>query len=105
MISPEEFVERLCLLGADRGPRRFPKKPRDREILMKSMVMLLRSDRTYGEPEINEALQAWNESRVWYDPNVMSSEEVAEAAVLALTAPRGVEVHDFTIKPTKQIAK
>jgi hypothetical protein len=60
MISPEEFVERLCRLGADRGPRRFPRKQRDRDILIKSIVMLLDSDRTYTERQINVVLRAWN---------------------------------------------
>lgn len=59
MITVEEFVERLCLLGADRGPRRFPRRMRDREILMKSIVMLLDSGRVYSEAEINERLQDW----------------------------------------------
>lgn len=59
MIEPEEFVERLCRLGADRGPRRFPRKPRDREILMKSFVMGLDSERSYGEAEINDAIREW----------------------------------------------
>lgn len=59
MISPEEFVERLCRLGADRGPRRFPRKRRDRDILMKSIVMLLDSDRRYTESQINDLLQEW----------------------------------------------
>ena len=59
MISPEEFVERLCLLGADRGPRRFPRRPRDREILMKSVVMLMDSSLTYSEKEVNQVLQGW----------------------------------------------
>lgn len=59
MISPEEFVERLCLLGADRGPRAFPRKRRDRQILMKSIRMGLDPDRTYDEAEINEALLDW----------------------------------------------
>jgi len=60
VISPEEFVERLCRLGADRGPRGFPRKVRDREILMKSITMLLDSTRTYTEHEINEVLQIWS---------------------------------------------
>ena len=60
MISPEEFVERLCLVGADRGPRNFPRKRRDRQILIKSILMLLDSTRSYSEVEINEALRAWN---------------------------------------------
>lgn len=59
MIQPEEFVERLCRVGADRGPRRFPRKQRDREILIKSIRMLMDCDRTYSEAEINAFLQAW----------------------------------------------
>ena len=46
MISPEEFVERLCRLGADRGPRRYPRNQSHRELLMKSVVMRLESNRT-----------------------------------------------------------
>lgn len=59
VIEPEEFVERLCRLGADRGPRRFPRKQRDRAIMLKSIVMLLDSARTYSESEINTELRAW----------------------------------------------
>lgn len=60
MITVDEFVERLCRLGADRGPRRFPRKRRDRQILMKSIVMTLDSGSTYTEPEINAAIESWN---------------------------------------------
>jgi hypothetical protein len=59
MITLDEFVERLCRLGGDPGPRPFPRARRDREILMQSMVMRLDSARTYGEAEINESLKAW----------------------------------------------
>jgi hypothetical protein len=59
MIGVEEFVERLCRLGADRGPRNFPRRQRDRQILMKSMLMLLDSARVYTEPEINAVIQSW----------------------------------------------
>jgi hypothetical protein len=59
MISPEEFVERLCLLCADRGPRRFPRRRNDREILMKSIQLLFDSRRTYTEREINAVLKGW----------------------------------------------
>jgi hypothetical protein len=62
MISLEDFIERLCRLGADRGPRRFPRKQRDRDILMKSIVMLMDSARHYTEPEINELLMEWKRS-------------------------------------------
>jgi len=61
MISVDEFVERLCRLGADRGPRGFPRKRRDRQILMKSILLLLESDRIYTEPEIGESLRRWQE--------------------------------------------
>ena len=60
MISLDEFVERLCRLGADGARRRFPRSPRDREILMQSIVMQLDSARTYSEPEINGQLKAWS---------------------------------------------
>jgi hypothetical protein len=60
MISPEDFVERLCRLCADRGPRRFPRKARDREILMKSIIMSLDGSRTYSEREINARLRSWS---------------------------------------------
>lgn len=59
MISAEEFVERLCLVAADKGPRRFPRRRQDREILMKSIVMLLDGAKTYTEAEVNRALLAW----------------------------------------------
>jgi hypothetical protein len=59
VIEVEEFVERLCRLGADRGPRNFPRKQRDREILIKSLRMLLDHGRIYSEPDINAAIQAW----------------------------------------------
>jgi len=59
MITLDEFVERLCKLGAD-GKRPFPRARRDREILIQSIVQSLDSGRTYEEREINELLQAWN---------------------------------------------
>lgn len=60
MIVLEEFVERLCRLGSDRGPRGFPRRSRDREILMKSIVLGLDADRVYAEREVNARLQAWS---------------------------------------------
>ena len=62
VITIDEFVERLCRVGADRGPRRFPRRRRDREILMKSIRMQLDSSRVYSEPEINELVMEWNRS-------------------------------------------
>jgi hypothetical protein len=60
LITLEEFVERLCLVGADRGPRGFPRRRRDRHVLLKSIRMLVDPARTYREPEINALLEAWN---------------------------------------------
>jgi hypothetical protein len=60
VITVDEFVDRLCRLGADRGPRGFPRKRRDREILMKSIVLGLDGGREYREREINERLIAWS---------------------------------------------
>lgn len=59
MISVEEFVERVCLIGAARGPRRFPRKQRDRWIMMKSLRMYFDSRERYSEPEVNEHIGRW----------------------------------------------
>jgi hypothetical protein len=59
MITLEEFVERIVKLGADRGPRGFPRAQRDREILMKSITLDLDEKRTYAEREVNEHLKRW----------------------------------------------
>ncbi len=60
MISLDEFLDRLCRVGVDKGPRGFPRRRRDRQILMKSILLTLDSARAYTEPEINEQLVAWN---------------------------------------------
>jgi hypothetical protein len=60
VITVDEFVERLCRLGSERGPRRFPRHPRDRAILIQSIALGLDADRVYSEREINRALQAWS---------------------------------------------
>jgi len=60
MITLDEFVDRLCRVGADGASRRFPRNSRDREILMQSVVMQLDSERSYSEKEINAQLVAWS---------------------------------------------
>ena len=62
MLSVEEFAERLIRLGAGWTPRPLPRKRRDREILMKSVLLTLDSDAEYSELEINERLQRWMET-------------------------------------------
>ena len=59
MISLDEFVERLCRIAADRGPRGFPRGRRDRDILVQSFLLTLDSSRSYSEREVNQALRAW----------------------------------------------
>ena len=59
MVTVDEFVERLCRLGADRGPRGFPRRQRDRLILIKSIVMSIDGSRIYHEREIDTLLRAW----------------------------------------------
>lgn len=60
MIEVDEFVSRLCRLGARTGPRRFPRRRQDREILMKSIALTLDSAAEYSELEINRKLMDWN---------------------------------------------
>ena len=57
MISLDVFVGRLCRVGSDAGPRSFPCRAQDHDILMKSLCMLMDSSRPYSEEEINELLQ------------------------------------------------
>jgi hypothetical protein len=59
VITLEEFVERLCRVGADRGPRAFPRSGRDRDVMILSVVLSLDSGRSYTEREINDALNVW----------------------------------------------
>ncbi len=59
MIPLDEFLDRLLRLAVDRGPRRFPRKTRDRQILTKSILLQLDSARLYDEKEINARLQGW----------------------------------------------
>jgi hypothetical protein len=61
VIGIEEFVERICRLGSDRGPRRFPRRARDRAILMKSIRMQLDPMADYDEREINALLARWRD--------------------------------------------
>jgi hypothetical protein len=60
MIEVDEFVERLCKLGAGPGTRPFPRARGDREILIESIVMSFDSGQTYREREVNELLQRWS---------------------------------------------
>jgi len=60
LIGIEEFAERLLRLGADWRTRPWPRKQRDRHILMKSIALTLDSQQEYTEPEVNQLLRDWN---------------------------------------------
>ena len=60
MVSMEEFAERLIQLGARWQSRPLPRRRFDREILMKSILLVLDSGRIYSEREINAELELWN---------------------------------------------
>ena len=59
MISADQFKSRLevlCLRGGGRG---LPRKPRDRHILFKSIVLMLDPEKIYSETEINRGIETW----------------------------------------------
>lgn len=56
-ISIAEFKKRLALLCLKGGG--FSQKPRDRNILFKSVISTFDSCRTYTETEVNERLIQW----------------------------------------------
>lgn len=58
-ITREEFEQRLIELFAQNRISAYPRKRRDRHILLKSIVMSLNNGRDYTETEINEAIKAW----------------------------------------------
>jgi hypothetical protein len=58
-ISIAEFKDRLAALCLKGGQRGFPRKPRDRHILFKSIILMLETQRTYTEAELNEELRQW----------------------------------------------
>ncbi|MEA3312355.1 MAG: DUF2087 domain-containing protein [candidate division WOR-3 bacterium] len=58
-ISREEFEKRLCELFAQGRISAYPRKRRDRHILLKSIVMTLDNGKDYTEAEINKAIKAW----------------------------------------------
>ena len=62
MIEIDEFVDRLGRLGSRRGPRRFPRRRRAREILMKSIALTLDSAREYSERPVTGAARKASET-------------------------------------------
>jgi len=59
LITKEEFEKRLVELFAQGRLTQYPRKRRDRHIIMKSISMTLIKDKDYSETEINEAIKSW----------------------------------------------
>jgi hypothetical protein len=63
MISADQFKSRLevlCLRGGGRG---LPRKPRDRHILFKSIVLMLDPEKIYSETVFTQQRQARKENQ------------------------------------------
>ncbi len=58
-ISADEFADRIVALCVSSGLRIMPRRKRDQHILMKSVVLTLDPDASYGEIEINNAIKYW----------------------------------------------
>jgi TetR/AcrR family transcriptional regulator len=59
LITKEEFEKRLVDFFAEGRLSQYPRKRRDRQILLKSIVNTLENDKDYTEAEINEAIKTW----------------------------------------------
>jgi hypothetical protein len=58
-ITAQEFTKRLaqmCLAGPS---NELPRKPRDRQIVLKSISLCLAKDQTFSEVEMNQKLKSW----------------------------------------------
>jgi hypothetical protein len=60
-ITSDEFRKRILDLCVRSNLEFFPRKKKDRHILLKSIVLTFDSDRKYTEKEINEKLKKWIE--------------------------------------------
>jgi hypothetical protein len=58
-LTVEQFEERMAELCLRSGVAGLPRKPRDRHILLKSVVLTLDRDRDYTEREIGDKLAYW----------------------------------------------
>ncbi len=59
VITAAVFRRRLTALCSGRGLTSFPRRQRDRHILLKSVTLTLDRKREYAEPELNLELQLW----------------------------------------------
>jgi len=59
IITFDEFQQRLIELCLRGGPTGFPRRRRDRHILLKSVALTLDKRAEYTEPEVNTKLRLW----------------------------------------------
>lgn len=58
-ITAAEFEERLAALCRSPGGAIFPRRQRDRHILLRSAVQVLDAGAGYSEPQLNASLRHW----------------------------------------------
>ena len=58
-ITAQEFTKRLTQLCLSGRSDKLPRKQRDRQIILKSIVLCLSKDGSYSEQEINASLENW----------------------------------------------
>ena len=58
-ISLSDFKKRLIAICLSGGGRGMPKKPRDQQILLKSVVLTLNDSHVYTEKELDLNLKSW----------------------------------------------
>lgn len=59
IVTAEEFEKRLAAICGSRAGSAFPRKQRDRHILLRSIAQTLDASRSHTEQSVNEALQGW----------------------------------------------
>ena len=58
-ITTEAFRQRLVELRLKSGMAGFPRRPRDRHILLKSVTLTLEVRATYTEKQVDRKLVSW----------------------------------------------
>ena len=58
-ITASEFKRRLAQLCLSGQSNDLPRKQRDRQIILKSVILHLSKERSYSERELNTALMQW----------------------------------------------
>ncbi len=59
LITAEQFKKRLVTLCLRGGGAGLPRRPRDRQILLKSIVLLMDPEHAYAPAALDELLKSW----------------------------------------------